>query len=46
VNEVFLGIATFTAHRISGTIRHHEWILIFSGPALVWAGSGTVDLLE
>jgi hypothetical protein len=32
VNEVFLGIDTFTAHRISGTIRPYEWIPIFFGP--------------
>lgn len=33
VNEVFLGIDTFTAHRISGTIRPGEWIPIIFGPA-------------
>jgi len=32
VNEIFLGIDTFTAHRISGTIRPGEWIPIVFGP--------------
>jgi hypothetical protein len=32
VNEVFLGIDTFTAHTISGTIRPGEWIPIIFGP--------------
>jgi hypothetical protein len=32
VNEIFLGIDAFTAHRISGTIRPYEWIPIFFGP--------------
>jgi hypothetical protein len=33
VNELFLGVDTFTAHRISGTIRPGEWIPIIFGPA-------------
>jgi hypothetical protein len=32
VNEIFLGIDTFTAHRISGTIRPGEWVPIIFGP--------------
>jgi hypothetical protein len=32
VNEVFLGIDTFTAHSLSGTIRPYEWIPIIFGP--------------
>ena len=32
VNEVFLGVDTFTAHSISGTIRPYEWIPIIFGP--------------
>ena len=32
VNEIFLGIDTLTAHRISGTIRPGEWIPIIFGP--------------
>jgi hypothetical protein len=32
VNEIFLGIDAFTAHRISGTIRPGEWIPIVFGP--------------
>lgn len=33
VNEIFLGIDTFLAHSISGTIRPLEWIPILFGPA-------------
>lgn len=33
VNEIFLGIDTFLAHSISGTIRPFEWIPIVFGPA-------------
>jgi hypothetical protein len=32
VNEIFLGIDTYLAHRISGTIRPYEWIPIIFGP--------------
>ncbi len=32
VNEVFLGIDTYLAHNISGTIRSYEWIPIIFGP--------------
>ena len=32
VNELFLGLDTFTAHHISGTIRPGEWIPIIFGP--------------
>jgi hypothetical protein len=32
VNEVFLGIDTYLAHNISGTIRPYEWIPIIFGP--------------
>jgi hypothetical protein len=32
VNEIFLGIDTFLAHSISGTIRPYEWIPIVFGP--------------
>jgi hypothetical protein len=31
VNELFLGIDTYTAHTISGTIRPNEWIPIIFG---------------
>lgn len=33
VNEIFLGIDTYLAHRISGTIVPREWIPILFGPA-------------
>jgi hypothetical protein len=33
LNEIFLGIDTFLAHSISGTIRPFEWIPILFGPA-------------
>ncbi len=33
VNEIFLGIDTYLAHNISGTIRPYEWIPIVFGPA-------------
>jgi hypothetical protein len=33
VNEIFLGVDTYTAHSISGTIRPFEWIPIIFGPA-------------
>ena len=32
VNEIFLGIDTYLAHSISGTIRPYEWIPILFGP--------------
>src|SRR5512136_2396443 len=32
VNEIFLGIDTYLAHNISGTIRPNEWIPILFGP--------------
>jgi hypothetical protein len=32
VNEIFLGIDTYLAHSISGTIRSFEWIPIIFGP--------------
>jgi len=32
INEIFLGIDTYLAHSISGTIRPFEWIPIFFGP--------------
>ena len=32
VNEIFLGIDTYLAHNISGTIRPYEWIPIVFGP--------------
>jgi hypothetical protein len=32
VNELFLGIDTYLAHNISGTIRPYEWIPIIFGP--------------
>jgi hypothetical protein len=32
VNEIFLGVDTYLAHSISGTIRPHEWIPIVFGP--------------
>jgi len=32
VNEIFLGIDTYLAHNISGTIRPCEWIPILFGP--------------
>ena len=32
VNEIFLGIDIYLAHRISGTIRPNEWIPIVFGP--------------
>ena len=32
VNEIFLGIDTYLAHNISGTIRPYEWIPILFGP--------------
>lgn len=32
-NELFLGVDTFVAHRLSGTIRPYEWIPIVFGPA-------------
>lgn len=32
VNEIFLGVDTFLAHSISGTIRPGEWIPIVFGP--------------
>ena len=31
-NEIFLGIDTYLAHSISGTIRPYEWIPILFGP--------------
>jgi hypothetical protein len=31
-NEIFLGIDTYLAHSISGTIRPYEWIPIIFGP--------------
>jgi hypothetical protein len=31
INEIFLGIDTYLAHSISGTIRPYEWIPIISG---------------
>jgi hypothetical protein len=33
INEVFLGVDTYLAHSISGTIRPYEWIPIIFGPA-------------
>jgi hypothetical protein len=33
INEVFLGVDTYLAHSISGTIRPYEWIQIIFGPA-------------
>lgn len=32
VNEIFLGVDTYLAHNISGTIRPNEWIPIVFGP--------------
>jgi hypothetical protein len=32
VNEIFIGIDTYLAHNISGTIRPNEWIPIIFGP--------------
>lgn len=32
VNEIFLGVDTYLAHSISGTIRPNEWIPIIFGP--------------
>ncbi|MGE5224689.1 MAG: hypothetical protein ACM3PY_19815 [Omnitrophica WOR_2 bacterium] len=32
INEIFLGVDIFFAHRISGTIRPYEWIPIIFGP--------------
>ncbi len=32
INEIFLGIDTYLAHKISGTIRPYEWIPIIFGP--------------
>lgn len=32
VNEIFLGIDTYLAHRITGTLRPGEWIPIVFGP--------------
>lgn len=32
INEIFLGIDTYLAHSISGTIRPNEWIPIIFGP--------------
>ncbi|MEK7278580.1 MAG: hypothetical protein AAB427_14605, partial [Chloroflexota bacterium] len=32
VNEIFLGLDTFLAHSISGSIRPYEWIPILFGP--------------
>src|SRR5574341_37753 len=32
INEIFLGIDTYLAHSISGTIRPFEWIPIIFGP--------------
>jgi len=31
VNEIFLGIDTYLAHLISGTIRPNEWIPVIFG---------------
>ena len=33
VNEIILGLDTYLAHSISGTIRSGEWVPIFFGPA-------------
>lgn len=33
VNEIFLGLDTYLAHRITGTLRIGEWIPILFGPA-------------
>ncbi len=33
VNEFFLGVDTFLAHSLSGTLRPYEWIPILFGPA-------------
>lgn len=42
VNEIFLGVDTYLAHSISGTIRPYEWIPIIFGPVagilLLFAG--------
>ncbi len=32
VNELFLGVDTYLAHSLSGTIRPYEWIPIYFGP--------------
>ncbi len=32
VNEILLGVETYLAHQISGTIRPYEWIPIIFGP--------------
>ena len=32
INEIFLGVDTYLAHSISGTIRPYEWIPITFGP--------------
>ncbi|MBN1311466.1 MAG: hypothetical protein JXB30_08610 [Anaerolineae bacterium] len=32
INEIFLGVDTYLAHAISGTIRPYEWIPIIFGP--------------
>ncbi len=40
INEIFLGVDTYLAHSLSGTIRPNEWIPIIFGPV-----SGGVLLL-
>jgi hypothetical protein len=32
INEIFLGVDTYLAHSISGTVRPYEWIPILFGP--------------
>ena len=32
VNELFLGVDTYLAHSLSGTLRPYEWIPIYFGP--------------
>jgi hypothetical protein len=46
VNLLFLGIDTYLAHSISGTIRPYEWIPIIFGPvaAVLLLGAGLISL--
>ncbi len=46
LNEAFLGLDTYLAHRISGTIRPREWIPILFGPtaALILLIAGAIAL--
>jgi hypothetical protein len=48
VNEIFLGVDTYLAHSISGTIRPYEWIPILFGPiaGLLLLIAGLIALLR